>query len=249
MRWPNHIPAGLVQSEVAASIDIYPTLAKLAGVPLPTGELVNGKPIVIDGVDIWPLMQGAPAASRGIPFYYETSAIRMGDYILRNDSLYNIRLDIHEDSDLSASESAKKAELKKALTAFQATIVVRGPGKLTSPEPIGGCTNPAATNFNPLARRDDLTCQLSTTKLKLNYSQSFLTAGQITVLPGPRGEWQLRLDHPAQVELYNLSGTREWSSGAKASREYHFSSEGLTKGIHYLRIAGAKSSTQPLLLP
>ena len=50
MRWPGYIPAGKKCTEVAASIDLLPTFAKLCG-----GELPQNK---IDGHDIWPLMSG-----------------------------------------------------------------------------------------------------------------------------------------------------------------------------------------------
>ncbi len=48
MWWPQQIPAASVCNEIAASIDILPTLARLCG-----GELPKRK---IDGLDIWPLM-------------------------------------------------------------------------------------------------------------------------------------------------------------------------------------------------
>ena len=54
MWWPGKIPAGSVCSEVAASIDIMPTLTALSG-----GELPERK---IDGRDIWKLMSGADGA-------------------------------------------------------------------------------------------------------------------------------------------------------------------------------------------
>lgn len=54
MWWPGKIPAGSVCSEVAASIDIMPTLAKLGGGTLPKRR--------IDGKDIWPLMSGTTDA-------------------------------------------------------------------------------------------------------------------------------------------------------------------------------------------
>jgi arylsulfatase A-like enzyme len=54
MWWPGNIPAASVCSEVAASIDMMPTLTKLCG-----GELPKRK---IDGKDIWPLMSGAKDA-------------------------------------------------------------------------------------------------------------------------------------------------------------------------------------------
>ncbi|MGI9242650.1 MAG: sulfatase family protein [Verrucomicrobiales bacterium] len=54
MWWPGRIPAGRVCEEVAASIDVLPTLAKLCGAKLPEQK--------IDGLDIWPLMEGKPEA-------------------------------------------------------------------------------------------------------------------------------------------------------------------------------------------
>ena len=54
MWWPGKIPAGAVCSEVAASIDMMPTLVELCG-----GELPKKK---IDGKNIWPLMSGAEGA-------------------------------------------------------------------------------------------------------------------------------------------------------------------------------------------
>ncbi len=52
--WPGHIPVGGVSGEVATSVDLFPTLAGLAGVSLPTDR-------TLDGLDIFPLMstQGA----------------------------------------------------------------------------------------------------------------------------------------------------------------------------------------------
>lgn len=54
MWWPGKIPADTVCSEVAATIDILPTLAGLCD-----GQLPDRK---IDGRDIWPLMSGANGA-------------------------------------------------------------------------------------------------------------------------------------------------------------------------------------------
>ena len=50
MQWKGKIPAGSICREVAASVDILPTLAFLAGAKLPSQP--------IDGHNIWPLMEG-----------------------------------------------------------------------------------------------------------------------------------------------------------------------------------------------
>jgi len=63
MRYPGKIPAGTVCRELSSTMDILPTLAKLAGAELPTRR--------IDGKDIWPLMSGwAGAKSPHEAFFY-----------------------------------------------------------------------------------------------------------------------------------------------------------------------------------
>jgi len=63
MRWPGKIPAGNVCREVAATIDVLPTIAGLAGVELPKDRLIDGR-------DIWPLMSGQPGAKSPHEAYY-----------------------------------------------------------------------------------------------------------------------------------------------------------------------------------
>lgn len=49
-RWPDHIPASYVSDTALMSIDLFPTLARLAGAELPARK--------IDGVDAWDLLSG-----------------------------------------------------------------------------------------------------------------------------------------------------------------------------------------------
>lgn len=79
-RWPGRIPAGKVQDQPAMTIDLLPTLATLAGVPLP--------PRKIDGLDIWPLLACEKGARSPHPAYFtwyannELQAVRSGDWKL-----------------------------------------------------------------------------------------------------------------------------------------------------------------------
>jgi len=80
MRWPGKIPAGTTCKELAATIDVLPTMARLIGVQLP-------KDRVIDGRDIWPLMSGQPGATSPHEAYYyywgqELQAVRSGPWKL-----------------------------------------------------------------------------------------------------------------------------------------------------------------------
>jgi arylsulfatase A-like enzyme len=78
-RWPKHIPAGTVCREPAMTIDVLPTVAKLAGAELPKHP--------IDGLDIWPLLSGKPGAKcphEALYFYWDhhLQAVRSGRWKL-----------------------------------------------------------------------------------------------------------------------------------------------------------------------
>ncbi|HVW37735.1 MAG TPA: sulfatase [Pirellulales bacterium] len=81
MRWPGQIPAGRVCDELCASLDLLPTLAAIAGAPLPA------KPI--DGHDIRPLLSGqsgavSPWDKEGFCYYFmdQLQAVRAGPWKL-----------------------------------------------------------------------------------------------------------------------------------------------------------------------
>ncbi|PYK62109.1 MAG: arylsulfatase [Verrucomicrobia bacterium] len=80
MRWPGKIPVGSVCHEVAATMDLLPTFAKLAGAEVPRDRIIDGK-------DIWPLMSGQPGAKspHEAYFYYwakHLQAVRSGKWKL-----------------------------------------------------------------------------------------------------------------------------------------------------------------------
>jgi arylsulfatase A-like enzyme len=125
MRWPGKVPAGAVCNELAATIDILPTVAALAGAPLPERSM--------DGKNIWPLMSGQPGKTSPHDSYYyywgnELQAVRADHWKLHFPhtyrslagkrgadgqpaeyaqqsialALYNLRDDIGEATDVSA---------------------------------------------------------------------------------------------------------------------------------------------------
>ena len=61
-RWPGKIPAGAVCKEPAMTIDLFPTISRLAGARLPSHT--------IDGLDVWPLLAGDPTAKNPHEAYY-----------------------------------------------------------------------------------------------------------------------------------------------------------------------------------
>jgi arylsulfatase len=61
-RWPGSIAAGRTVDGLASMMDIFPTVARLTGAPLPA------KPL--DGIDIWPLLHGERASIERAPLLY-----------------------------------------------------------------------------------------------------------------------------------------------------------------------------------
>lgn len=79
IRWKGTIPSGTVANNIASTIDLLPTIAKLTGAPLPKEK--------IDGVDISPLLFMQPNANPRDEFVYyygvnNLEAIRKGKWKL-----------------------------------------------------------------------------------------------------------------------------------------------------------------------
>ncbi|HQU47407.1 MAG: arylsulfatase, partial [Planctomycetia bacterium 21-64-5] len=86
MRWPGKIPAGTVCHEPAMTIDLLPTLARLAGASVPDDR-------IIDGLDIWPLISTQPGAKSphdALYFYWggELQGVRSGRWKLHLPHAY-----------------------------------------------------------------------------------------------------------------------------------------------------------------
>lgn len=77
-RWPGHVPAGRVSDEMIAAMDVHATIAHLIGARLPDVKL--------DGIDLSPLLLGAPGAKGRDEFWYysteELHAVRQGNWKL-----------------------------------------------------------------------------------------------------------------------------------------------------------------------
>jgi arylsulfatase len=109
MRWPGRIPAGVVCSKMATTMDFLPTFAKLAGAQVPTDRIIDGK-------DISALMTDPKAKTpyKEFFYYFETQlgAVRAGPWKLIFErkrggeripaALYDLRQDIAEQNDVSA---------------------------------------------------------------------------------------------------------------------------------------------------
>ena len=117
IRWPGKIKAGSVVNEMLHVVDLYPTFAKLAG-----GSLEQ--PLPLDGRDAWPtITQGAPTPHSEIVLSVPgfegsetgTPAIRVGDFKLVGNELYDIAHDPSEQNNLANAQPDKVRALKTRL--------------------------------------------------------------------------------------------------------------------------------------
>jgi arylsulfatase A len=63
-RWKNRIPGGRVTSSFASTLDILPTVGRLAGAQMPAQPL--------DGADIWPLLSNDEHVDRELFLYFDS---------------------------------------------------------------------------------------------------------------------------------------------------------------------------------
>ncbi|MFA5189314.1 MAG: sulfatase [Verrucomicrobiia bacterium] len=74
--WPGRIKPGVINRELASSLDLLPTFAALAGATLPRN-------LLLDGVDMSPLLLGTGPGKRDTMFYYRGTqlfAVRKGPF-------------------------------------------------------------------------------------------------------------------------------------------------------------------------
>ena len=150
MRWPEHIPAGTTCDAVTRSIDLFPTLAALAG-----GENPQVETHPIDGVDVASLLSDPGAAPPNDTFAYywmnQLEAVRVGDWKLHFrkksetlDALYNLREDPGEQHDRFAAEPEVVERLQACADRIRAEL---GDAALNieghARRPIGRVDNPA----------------------------------------------------------------------------------------------------------
>ena len=151
-RWPGNIPAGVVSNEIFHVVDIYSSLAAVAGVQVP-----QDRPI--DGVNQVSFLKGETQNSAREGFVYfiknEMRAAKWRDWKmhfvwekepneganhLETPYLFNLVQDPKEETDVSSTQGWVRGPIRKMINAFQATL------KDTPPIPPG-----APDNFLPKA--------------------------------------------------------------------------------------------------
>ncbi|OGV39310.1 MAG: hypothetical protein A2X48_24395 [Lentisphaerae bacterium GWF2_49_21] len=126
MRWPGQIPAGVVNKELASTLDFLPTFAKLASADLPKGKK-------IDGYDIWPLMSGQQGAKTPYENFFfwrndKVQAVRQGQWKFRmltkhSIELYNLDNDIGEATNVADKYPEIVKKLKQAIDNHQQELM------------------------------------------------------------------------------------------------------------------------------
>jgi len=118
MNWPGKIKAGTVVDQPIHEVDMYPTLAALAGAPLE-----KTKPL--DGLNVWPaIVDGKPSPRSEIVYNVEPfrAALREGDWKLvwyttlpSRVELFNLAQDPSEKNNLAAQNPEKVRELQQRI--------------------------------------------------------------------------------------------------------------------------------------
>ncbi len=117
LRWPERIKAGSVVDEMLHVVDFFPTFVRLAH-----GSVEQ--PLPLDGRDAWPtITAGQPTPHEeivlSVPGFANSetgpAAIRVGDYKLVGEELYDIRRDPYEKKDLAGAQPERVRTLKARL--------------------------------------------------------------------------------------------------------------------------------------
>jgi N-acetylgalactosamine-6-sulfatase len=125
IRWPGQVPAGKVnRSSIFSGMDWLPTVCAVAGVPLPSANLLEGE----DVSDIW---LGADR-SRAKPLFWKTSSVGArismlsGDWKLhidrRGTELYDLTTDPQESRNVRTLHPEVAEALKKQADQWNATL-------------------------------------------------------------------------------------------------------------------------------
>lgn len=123
---PGVIPAGTVSTEFLTALELFPTLAKVAGAKLPDG-------VVYDGFDMLAVLAGEAESKRKEMFWQRRGdkAARVGRYkwidSQKGGGLFDLSQDIGERNDLSEEEPERLAELKSRFANWQAEMEAAEP--------------------------------------------------------------------------------------------------------------------------
>lgn len=122
--WKGRIAPGRVSRDVASTLDIFPTLMRLAGA---------AAPVALDGQDLAPLLWESGGRKQADFFYYHAGALhgmRRGPWKLRFPNpaqpdkveLYHVESDVAERVNVAADHADLVAQMRAAIAAHQASF-------------------------------------------------------------------------------------------------------------------------------
>jgi arylsulfatase A-like enzyme len=137
-RWKGRWKPG-VRKDVVTSLDLFPTIAGLAGAVVPPE-------VRLDGVDLSAQLGGRPAGSNERRLFWRTGggasfAMREGNYKLvrppgsTKAELYDLAADVAESKDLAAAQPARVKRMQAALDQWNKGLIAP---LFESPRPAAG---------------------------------------------------------------------------------------------------------------
>ena len=134
LRWPGHIPAGRVTNEVVHIVDLFATLARIAGASIPADRPIDG----LDQTEFL-LERQAHSAREGFVYYIkqELRAAKWRDWKmhlvweaepnaganhLESPLLFNLTRDPKEETDVGTEASWVRTPIRRMIHAFQQSL-------------------------------------------------------------------------------------------------------------------------------
>jgi arylsulfatase A-like enzyme len=133
IRWPGRIQAGLKITRIAGAIDLLPTLADMAGIPVACGKTLDGvslKQLLLKTHEDWP--------ERMIFSYWrDRTSVRTQKYRLdHTGALFDMEMDPGQKQDVSAEHSDETQRLKKAVAGWREDMPASN-SEISRPFPVG----------------------------------------------------------------------------------------------------------------
>lgn len=139
VRWPGRVPAARVTNEIVHVVDIFPTLARMAGASLPKDRPIDG----VDQFDFW-LGARETSGREGFVYYIksELRAVKWRDWKmhfvwevepnaganhLETPYLFNLVQDPKEESDVNATQGWVRGPIRKMIQTFQQSLQAHPP--------------------------------------------------------------------------------------------------------------------------
>lgn len=126
MRWPGHVPAGVVSPQVGITMDLTATILAVAGANVPADAK-------LEGINLMPLMaKGAQPVSRAL--YWRVNFVGLNQRAVRDGNwklilegserlhLFDVSKDLGERDDLAASNPAIVRKLRQQILAWEKDV-------------------------------------------------------------------------------------------------------------------------------